>query len=185
MKRCHLLLITNQQKIRLNYVLSLFIFVSSQGLRERLKKVEENHRSYLNKDFLENGKIKPLDDKYIIICEIKYLSTFLTGKQLKENQRKYIKTLLNKIEKSDDLDFTEINRPSSIKYIYRLALAEVILDYSKDINKYCRIEDINFPENLETIKEKAKRTIATEGEKGEIEENLKELQEIYYSLSFE
>lgn len=169
----------------MNYVLSLFIFVSSQELIERLKEVERNHQSYLNKDFLENGKIKQLDDKYIIICEIKYLSTFLTGKQIKENQRKYIKTLLDKIEKNNDVDFTEINRPSSIKYIYRLALAEVILDYSKDINKYCRIKDINFPENLEIIKEKAKRTIATEGKKEEIEENLRELKKIYYSLSSE
>ncbi len=156
--------------------------MTQQKLIERLKKVEENTRSYLNKDFLKEDRMQPLDDKYILIYEIRYLSTFLTGKKIDQEQEIYIKNLIDKIENKDELDFTVINRPSSLRYIYKLALAEVVLEYSKGLNKYCRSEGINFPEDLEKIREKAKRTIATEGKKGTMEGKIKELKRIYSCL---
>lgn len=156
----------------------------SEKIIEHLKKAEKKSRSYtVKKDFFEGGELNELDEKYIVASEIKYLSTFLTGKDIEEKERIYIEKLLNVLESKENLNIFDIERPESLKYIHKLALAEALEDYIKDINKYCRSKRIRFPKELEDIRGQVKRVKATQGKEGEIKESLNKIRDIYSSLS--
>ncbi|XGI84437.1 hypothetical protein ACEU6E_04095 [Halorutilales archaeon Cl-col2-1] len=154
------------------------------SFEETLSEAEESCRKFVsNYGFIDAGELQPPSPEYVMAAEVTEIANgLLTSRgDVDDEEREYVIDLLRGIESGEPPAPEE--RPSSLDSYHALAVARLVDEYSKEIRRYARMNETDVPSEIETARDKAKRTQATSGERHDAVDGLRDLREAYEEVT--